>query len=116
MAKRKEGRTLGGWAFVVGLILAVVLAIFGIEQTWPAYLLIVLGLIVGILNVSGNEAISFLIAGIAFMLTFSALGDVAMGIPKIGGSLSEFFRLVNIFIAPATGIVAFRALFGLAKD
>jgi drug/metabolite transporter (DMT)-like permease len=110
------GKTIGGWAFVIGLIIAIIIAIFGTEQTWPVYLLLVLGLIVGLLNVSDKETGHFLIAAIAFLLTFTALGSVAAGIPAIGDNLVVFFNLVNTFIAPAAAVVAFKELFAHAKN
>lgn len=110
------GRTLGGWAFIIGLIIAVIVAIFGTAQTWPIYLLLVLGLIVGLMNVTDKEVGSFLIAAIAFMFTFTALGNVAAGIPVVGETISKFFNLVNVFIAPAAAVVAFKALFAHAKN
>ncbi len=110
------GKTLGGWAFVIGLIIAVVIAVFGVQATWPMYLLLVLGLIVGLVNVTDKEVNSFLIASIAFMFTFTALGNVAAGIPTIGVTVAKFFVLVNAFVAPAAAVVAFKALFSHAKN
>lgn len=110
------GRSLGGWAFIIGLIVAIVIAIFSTEQTWPLYLLLVLGLIVGLLNVSSKEVGHFLIAAIAFMFTFAALSDVAVGIPVVGDTLARFFNLINAFIAPAAAVVAFKELFAHAKN
>jgi hypothetical protein len=109
-------KTMGGWAFVIGLILAAIIAIFGIEATWPMYLLLVLGLIVGILNVVDKEVNSFLIAAVAFMFTFTALSSVVIEIPVAGVSLARFFVLINAFIAPAAAIVAFKALFAHSKN
>ena len=45
-------KTLGGWAFIIGLILAIIIALFGINYTWPVYLLVFLGIIVGLLNIT----------------------------------------------------------------
>lgn len=109
-------KKLGGWAFVIGLVIAVLIAIIGTEQTWPTYVLLVLGLIVGLLNISNKEVFSFLIAAIAFMFTFTALGNVANILPYVGSTIARFFSLVNAFIAPAAAVVAFKALFAQTKD
>jgi hypothetical protein len=106
---------LGRWAFIIGLILAIVIAIFGVEQTWPMYLLLFLGLIVGILNITNKEVSSFLLAGIAFMFTFTALSTLAEGIPLLGVTIAKFLSLLNAFIAPAVAVVAFKALFSHTK-
>lgn len=109
-------KTLGGWAFVIGLIIAIVIAIVGTNQSWPIYLLLVLGLIVGLLNISEKEVGPFLIAAIAFMFTFTALSNVAEGIPAIGDTIASFLMLVNAFIAPAAAVVAFKELFAHTKN
>ncbi len=109
-------KKIGGWAFIIGLILAAVIAIVGTEQTWSVYILLVLGLIVGLLNITGKEVSSFLIAAIAFMFTFTALGNVAESIPAVGSIIAQFFSLINVFIAPAAAVVAFKALFAQAKN
>jgi hypothetical protein len=109
-------KSWGAWAFIIGIIIAIIVAIIGTEQTWPIYIMLVLGLIVGLLNVSDKEIGHFLIAAIAFMLTFTALGSIAEGIPVIGGTLAKFISLVNAFIAPATAVVAIKELFANVKD
>ncbi len=109
-------KTIGGWAFVIGLILAVIIAIFGSTGSWAIYLLLVLGLIVGLLNINDREVNSFLIAAIAFIFTFTSLSKVAMGIPGIGNEVSSFLELVTAFIAPAAAVVAFKALFAHSKN
>jgi hypothetical protein len=109
-------KTLGGWAFVIGLIIAVIVAIIGTAASWPIYILLILGIVVGLLNISDKEVSSFLIASIAFMFTFTALGNVADAIPVIGAKLVKFLSLVNVFIAPAAAVVAFKALFAQAKN
>lgn len=106
---------LGGWAFIIGLVLAILIAIFGAEATWPIYLLLFLGLIVGILNIGNREVGSFLLAAVAFMFTFTSLGKVAEIIPVLGEPLARFFSLMNTFVAPAAAVVAFKALFAHTK-
>jgi len=109
-------RSFGGWAFIAGLVLAVIIALFGMGQDWPVLVLLVLGLIVGLLNISDKEVGPFLIAAIAFMLTFAALNDIAGAIPWIGDNLGSFFVLVSAFIAPAAAVVAFKELFAHSKS
>jgi hypothetical protein len=109
-------KSWGAWAFIIGLILAIIIAIIGTDADWPVYVLLVLGLIVGLLNVSDKEVGDFLIAAIAFMLTFTALGKIAEVLPVIGETLGNFFVLVNAFIAPAAAVVAFKELFAHAKN
>ena len=109
-------KSIGGWAFIIGLILAVVIAFLGAEQDWPIYILLVLGLIVGLLNIGDKEVGPFLIAAIAFMLTFAALGKIAEVIPVVGATIGNFFVVVNAFIAPAAAVVAFKELFARTRN
>lgn len=105
-------KSLGGWAFVIGLIIAIVIALTGNTANWALYLLVVLGLIVGLLNISDKEVNSFLIAAIAFMLTFGSLSAVfANWLP-----VARFLQLLVAFVAPAAAVVAFKALFAHTRD
>ena len=116
MAKGKF--KLGAWAFVIGLFLAVILGFLVGASTpdWAIFVLAVLGLIVGILNVSGKEVQKFLIAAIAFLLSFSALSAIFTVMAGGWLAVGTFFSLLNVFIAPAAAIVAIKALFTLARD
>ena len=69
---------LGAWAFIIGLILAIVLALISgtAAPAWAIFVLALLGVVVGLLNVSGKEAEKFLVAAIAFLLSFQALSTV----------------------------------------
>jgi len=58
----------------------------------------------------------FLIASIAFLLSFQALGAVLEALAFGWNAVSAFFNLLVIFVAPAAAIVAVKALFRLAKD
>jgi hypothetical protein len=114
---------IGVWAFLVGLLLAVVLALVSVFQgqttpTWAVVVLAVLGVLVGILNVTASEVQRFLVAMIAFLLSVSALGGVfqALGSSGIWVGLASFFQLMGVFMAPAAVVVAIQALYLLARD
>jgi len=109
-------KSIGGWAFIVGLVLAIVIALLGVQQNWAIYVLAILGLIVGLMNVSDKEVLKFLVAAIAFITTFTALSKVFAPIPLIGGFLESFFGLLVVFVAPATAVVAISALLSITKD
>ena len=54
MAKKGKGNTLGGWAFLIGVVLAV---IFGFQRALSpniALTLAIIGIIVGLLNITGE--------------------------------------------------------------
>ena len=102
---------VGKYAFIVGLVLAV-LAGLGLEQTWVAWILALLGLIVGFLNVGEKETQGFLLAAIGLMLSATAIH----AIPFVGGMLTRIVAYLVVFIAPAVLIVALKSLLVTAKD
>lgn len=118
MSKNNMERTIGGWAFIVGLVIAAIVAIVGSNKTqpWVIVLLVVLGIIVGLLNVTSKESTPFLIATIAFMLTFTSFVKLTEMIGSIGTGIDTFLQLVIVFVASSAAIVAFKALFAIAKN
>ncbi len=110
MAKSKN--VLGGWAFLIGVVLAVVLGLLGsITNQW-IIVLVILGLIVGLLNIADQEVNGFLTSGIILVIA-SALGQGVMGSVVILNNILQ--ALLAIFV-PAIIIVAIKHVFSLAKN
>jgi len=114
----KENFRFGAWAFIIGLILAIIVAIISgtVVPQWAVIVLAILGIIVGFMNVTAGEAHKFLIAAIAFLLSFKSLGDVLTTLALGWGGIGIFFSLLSIFMAPAAAVVAIKALFALSRD
>jgi hypothetical protein len=53
--------TIGKWAFILGLVIAVVAGIF-FQPDWAIWVLAILGVIVGFLNITTEDTRSFLLA------------------------------------------------------
>ena len=104
----KKGKGLGWWAFVVGLVLAVIFGFSG--NVGLIWLLVLLGLVVGFLNISEKEAITFLVASIALISAGSATNLTVLWGP-LGGILSS----IVVFVAPAAIVVAIKAIYETAK-
>jgi hypothetical protein len=104
-------RHVGKWAFILGLVIAV-LAGIGLEETWFTWVLAVLGLVVGFLNVTSGETQGFLLAAIALMLTANAVQEI----PYVGDQVTLILGNVVAFMAAAVLVVALRALFDTARD
>ena len=119
-AKKKtccSGRNLiGSWSFLVGLILAVILGL-GLGGTYQATLIWVvflLGVVIGILNITTDEVGAFLTSGTILVLV-SFLG-IQVGIFKsVAPVISNILKGILTLFVPATIIVALRAVFVLAK-
>jgi len=108
----KSMNTVGRWAFLIGVILAVVLGALGIvNSTWMSALILI-GLIVGFLNISESETTPFLMAGVSLIIA-SALGkDVMSGLPVLYNILQT---LLAVFV-PSTIVVAIKHVFSLARN
>jgi len=116
MAKGKEN-LIGAWAFLIGVILAIVIGLFssqlgGETAKWISILLVVIGLVVGLLNVGVKDANTFMIAG-AILVVVSSFGAASLGV--ISQVQSVLGALLTLFV-PATIIVALKAVFALARD
>lgn len=108
----KTSNKIGGWAFLIGVILAVLFGVFtDATGTW-LWVIVLLGILIGFFNVTPQETGAFLISG-AVLIIASAFG---------GGALSEIPYLENIFtmlltlFVPATIVVAIKNVFGLARN
>lgn len=110
MAKGK-GSVIGAWAFLIGVILAVVLGFLGEMSATMATILVVVGLVIGLLNVADEEVSPFLMSGAVLIIAGAFGGNaLALTLPKMGSVLSA---LMMIFV-PATVIVAIKNVFSLA--
>ena len=102
---------VGKWAFIAGLVLAVLLGyILGVG--WAVWVLAILGVIVGLLNVTREDTERFLLAAIAFGLSVTALNTV----PGLGTQIASILGYVAAFVAGAMVVVALKALFQTARS
>jgi hypothetical protein len=75
------------------------------------WVLVLLGVIVGLLNISGKETQHFLIAAIAFTLASTALGSL----PFVGGILTAILGYIAAFVSGTMVVVALKELFQSAR-
>jgi len=68
MKKTNVLSMIGFWAFIVGLIIAVVAGIIMPQNGIIIIVLIVLGIIIGFLNITAKEIMLFLVATIALVV------------------------------------------------
>lgn len=112
MAKTKGVDIVGKWAFLIGVILAVVLGLFDpVLGNW-AIVLVVIGLIVGLLNVADKEVTPFLMSGAVLIIASALGGSIMSDVPYVGAILDA---LLVVFV-PATVIVAIKNVFSLARN
>ncbi len=102
--------TVGKWAFIVGLVLAVVAGVF-YQANWVIWVLAILGVIVGLLNITVEDTQRFLLAAIALTLSATALNTV----PVVGETVKNMLGYVASFVAGAMVVVALKGLFETAR-
>ena len=106
---------IGFWAFVVGLILCI---IAGFISSWShnsgiIVALIILGLMVGFLNITTKEILLFLIAIIALIVTQGVFATLTLW--DLGKHLDQVFTLVATLMAPAAIVAAIKALWTVGR-
>ncbi len=105
----------GSWSFIIGLVIALLVGLFTEATGVVVTILVVLGLIVGFLNVTDKEIHGFLVASIALMVAGSA-GSFLSSIPAVGNFLERILSNFVILVAPAAVVVSVKELINLAKD
>lgn len=109
---KKKG-TVGSWAFILGVVIAVIVGLFGsLANSFVIGFLVVLGLIVGLLNITGGETNNFLLAAVALVIV-SAFGKNVLGILSVFGNILD---AIMALVVPATIIVSLKSVYGLAKN
>lgn len=112
MAKNNVSNMVGSWAFLIGLIIAIIVAFVGIG-VGTAWTLFIIGIIVGLLNIADKEVTPFLMAG-AVLVIVSSLGSG--NIPSGVDQVSNILQAINLLFVPATVVVAIKQVFSLAKN
>lgn len=97
---------IGHWAFIIGMILAVLAGFIGIPHL--AVILAVLGLIVGFLNVGEKESIPFLISVIALMI-------IGLAGLQLGERVAVIMQSFLAFVSAAALVVAIKQILIVAK-
>ena len=127
MVIKARENSIGAWAFLIGVILAIVVGLSTTLFSIPAIttyskalygFLVILGLVVGFMNVTGKDTQTFMIAG-AILVVVSKFGMesvtgslIGIGIGDIVSSI--FGALLTLFV-PATIIVALKTVFSIAN-
>ena len=129
MVLKSRENSFGAWAFLIGVVLAVIIGIgtssfLSIDSimnysTQIYAILVILGLVVGFsINMTGKESQTFLIAG-AILVIVSKFGMESVTGSLIGIGLvdvvSSVFAALLVLFVPATIIVALKTVFSIAK-
>lgn len=112
MEVKPHRNLLGSWAFLLGVILAVILGVLGNFGAVWTIILVIIGLLVGLLNITEKEVMPFLVSGIILIIASALGGSVFYDVQALGNVLDA---LLLIFI-PAVIIVAIKNVFNLAEN
>ncbi|MDP2666772.1 MAG: hypothetical protein Q8P05_04735 [Candidatus Diapherotrites archaeon] len=108
---------IGSWAFIIGVVLAIIAGIlgqsFGEAANWLPLIFVILGAIIGLLNISDKEITSFLVAVIALLVAGAVNWTL---IPIVGPPLGSIFAYIAALMAPAAVIVGIKAVWNLASN
>jgi len=104
VGSKNKGNLVGAWAFLIGVILAVIIGLIGTEVSTV--------ILVGILNVGDKDVNTFLIAA-AVLVIVSWMGSDALGVISV---LGKILNALLVMFIPATVIVALKAVFAIAKS
>lgn len=107
---------IGKWAFVVGIIIAILAAfITTVGISTVLLILFILGLIVGALNIDKKNTTEFLVSVIVLILAGS-LGALAVGqLTTVIGYIQTILGNFTVFVAAAALVVALKAIIVTSK-
>ena len=141
---KMEIEQIAEWAFMIFVVIAIIAGLsigylaWDANNTYPlgfadetvadyrgyvTLIMLILGIVVGIVSITAKEVKPFLIAAIALMVArigigtaadvWAPLGEVHMLLPYWS---TEMLNYIVAFVAPAAVIIAFRAVYALAKE
>jgi hypothetical protein len=113
--------SVGKWAFILGVVIAVIAGLVGgwvaAYSPWVLLVLVILGLVVGFLNIGTKEFNDFLLSAIALILvgTIAQLTSIDTIIPLLGSVIQAMVNNIAAFVAPAALVVSLKAVYSLAS-
>jgi len=104
-------------AFIAGYTIAVITGIWWRDNGGLIVILVVLGLVVGLLNITGGEIIPYLVAAIALVVVgnFEAFESLNLAVDGLGDNINDIVGKLALFTAPAAVVQAIKAGIVLAK-
>ena len=127
MVIRSRENSVGAWAFLIGVVLAILIGLsttlisipFLVEYSAQIYaILVLLGLTVGFMHTSGKDSQSFMWAGTALVVVskfgMDSVRGSLIGI-GIGDAVTSVFGALLALFVPATIIVALKTVFSMAE-
>ena len=108
---------IGSLSFLFGIAMAIIAGIVnqGYTRITLTSVFILLGLVVGLLNITKKETSRFLIATVSLVVV-SAFGGVVLGnVIWLGPYLEGILTSIITFVIPTTIVAALKAVYELAE-
>jgi hypothetical protein len=108
---------LGAIAFLAGMLMAIIAGGVSRDNGTIVLVLVILGIIVGLFNITSREMIPFLVAAVALVVVgtvgaFSSLDDIIDGLGRVLNGMVDY---IAVFMTPAAIITAVRVVWSLAR-
>jgi len=117
MVKSKENLA-SAYAFLAGVILAIVLGLLTEPNTFFYIILVALGALIGYLNAGDKDSTTFLFASVSLVIV-GGLGNSTLvfiaGLSPVLAVLNDVLRSLLVLFIPATIIGALKVVFSIAK-
>ncbi len=104
---------VGRWAFVIGILLAILAGFWTIPNL--AFILVVLGLIVGFLNITAQEVETYLVGVIALLVIGATAIQALTAAGEFVGTIQTMINNVVAFVAASGLVVALRVILSLGQ-
>ena len=115
-------KQIGKYSFIAGVVIAVLLGLaipaLSAAKGWLYTILVLSGLVVGFLNVSGKETKDFLMVTVALVIVAYVANDQIgkwEGVQFVGKYLTGIFGSIVAFVVPASIVVALKETWDLSK-
>lgn len=118
--KKTSDSNIGYYAFLLGILIAVIAGLVAAAGQLDALaagtvglVLIILGLVVGLINLIEKDVTAFLLAVVALTAVGATAGGLSL-IPYIGTPLASVVNYIAAFVTPAAVVVAIKTIWDLA--
>ncbi|MFH8119593.1 MAG: hypothetical protein QXS37_02205 [Candidatus Aenigmatarchaeota archaeon] len=122
--KTRTLETIGPWIFLLGVAITIILGLFpkALEAVGGAHaniaVLGILGIIVGLINITDKELDRYILANIGFLFAASSLMTVlqALSLGPVTTALLNIVKNAIYFVAPGLAVVCIRAIIEVSKS
>ncbi len=120
LMNKETQKNVGYWVFLVGVFVAIIAGLLTVDVIQPdvVWVLAILGIVVGLMNIKLKDEVPFLIATLVLMTAagfFSASLTFIPYIGYVGELIGTILQYIIFFVAPAAIIVALKAVYHFGK-